>query len=71
MSSGQQYLAEAPWSVAPAFATSIVESEDAFDAAISALVMDDHVADLAALRPSTDPVTLLEGDVWRPPKISP
>jgi hypothetical protein len=66
-----QYLAEAPWSVAPAFAAAIVASEDAFDAAISALVMDGHRAELGALAPSTDPVTLLEGDVWRPPKIRP
>ena len=31
----------------PGFAAAITESEDAFDAAISALVMDDHLADLA------------------------
>jgi hypothetical protein len=66
-----QYLAEVPWSVSPAFAAAIVESEDAFDAAISALVMGEHLADLGALVPSTDPLTLLEGDVWRPRKISP
>jgi hypothetical protein len=65
------YLAEAPWAVAPAFASSIIESEDAFDAAISALVMGGHLTDLASLRQSTDPVTLLEGDVWRPPKSKP
>jgi hypothetical protein len=63
------YLAAAPWSVAPGFAAAITESEDAFDAAISALVMDDHLADLAQLGQSTDPVTLLEGDVWRPRKM--
>jgi Protein of unknown function (DUF429) len=66
-----QYLAGAPWSVAPAFAAAIIESEDAFDAAISALVMGEHLADLAALAPSDDPVTLLEGDVWRPRKMRP
>jgi hypothetical protein len=66
-----QYLAEAPWSVAPAFAAAIVESEDAFDAAISALVMGEHRADLGELVPSADPVILLEGDVWRPRKIRP
>ena len=48
----------------------MVGSEDAFDAAISALVMHEHLADLAALPQTTDPVTLLEGDVWRPPKIT-
>jgi hypothetical protein len=59
------------WQVAPAFATSIIESEDAFDAAISALAMYDHRFQLARLRPAADPVTLLEGDVWCPPKITP
>ena len=49
----------------------MVGSEDAFDAAISALVMGDHLAELASLRQSTDPLTLLEGDVWRPRKIVP
>jgi hypothetical protein len=60
-----------PWPVAPSFATSIIESEDAFDAAISALALYDHRAELARLTRSTDPVTLLEGDVWCPPKIEP
>jgi hypothetical protein len=60
-----------PWAVAPAFARSIVASEDAFDAAISAFAMFDHRTELATLSPSTDPVTLLEGDVWRPTKIAP
>jgi hypothetical protein len=66
-----RYLSAAPWSVAPEFATSIVESDDAFDAAISALVMHDHLDDLAALAPTADPRILLEGDVWRPPKSVP
>ena len=48
----------------------MVGSEDAFDAAISALVLHEHLDDLAALRQTSDPVTLLEGDVWRPPKIT-
>jgi hypothetical protein len=65
------YLDAAKWSIAPSHAQSMVLSEDAFDAGISALVMHDHLADLAALRQTTDPVTLLEGDVWRPPKITP
>jgi len=64
-----RYIAGGPWSLAPRFVAAIVESEDAFDAAISALVMGDHLADLAALRQTADPVTLLEGDVWRPRKI--
>jgi hypothetical protein len=66
-----RYVAEAGWPMAPSFEAAVIASEDAFDAAISALVMDGHRADLAALRPSADPVTLLEGDVWRPRKIRP
>ncbi len=65
------YLAGAPWSIDSPFATSIIGSEDAFDAAISALVMHDHGADLADLRQATDPIGRLEGDMWRPPKIAP
>ena len=66
-----RYVAEAGWPIAPPFEAAMLASEDAFDAAISALVMDTHRADLAALRPSVDPLTLLEGDVWRPHKITP
>jgi hypothetical protein len=65
------YLRHASWSVASPFATSMIESEDAFDAAVSALAMHDHVNSLSALQQTTDPLILLEGDVWRPPKIGP
>jgi hypothetical protein len=60
------YLRRAPWTIAPDLAARMVASEDAFDAGISALVMARHGADLARLRPTQDPVTLLEGDIWRP-----
>jgi hypothetical protein len=63
-----QYLGAAPWSVAAPFAALMLRSDDAFDAAVSALVMHDHLDDLAALAPTADPVTRLEGDVWRPLK---
>jgi hypothetical protein len=65
------YLRRAPWPIAPLFASSIIDSEDAFDAAVSAMVMHEHLADLATLSEATDPVTLAEGDIWRPPKITP
>jgi hypothetical protein len=64
------YMAELAWSMTPAFAAAIIESEDAFDAAISALVMDRHRSGLATLAQSDDPVTLLEGSVWCPPNIA-
>ena len=41
-------------------------SDDAFDAAVSALVMWEHQAELAALRPARDDVERLEGATWRP-----
>ena len=42
------------------------QSEDAFDAAVSALVMIGHTADLAALSPEQDPELRLEGRIWHP-----
>jgi hypothetical protein len=45
-----------------------VGSEDAFDATISALVMAEHMDDLAALRlqAEADPELRLEGRIWHP-----
>ena len=45
-----------------------VASEDAFDAAVSALVMLEHGAELALswLEPATDPDIRLEGRIWYP-----
>ena len=42
------------------------DSDDAFDAAISSLVMARHVDWLSLLGPSTDPVIGLEGQIWTP-----
>jgi hypothetical protein len=66
-----RYLDESPWSVNRRFASAIGDSEDAFDAAISALVMSQHADQLVSLARATDPVTLLEGEVWRPPTLDP
>lgn len=41
-------------------------TEDAFDAAVSALVMHAHVGDLEALAPADDATTRLEGAIWAP-----
>lgn len=43
-----------------------VASEDAFDAAVSALVMIEHIADLADLPAEADPELQLEGRIWHP-----
>jgi hypothetical protein len=39
------------------------------DAVLSAAVMWEHRASFATLTAATDPVTLLEGDVWMPPTL--
>ena len=41
-------------------------SEDAFDAAVSARVMAEHVEQLIALPTVTEPEALLEGVIWQP-----
>jgi hypothetical protein len=41
-------------------------SEDAFDAAVSALVMSEHEVELRDLGPPTDPAARVEGAIWRP-----
>lgn len=41
-------------------------SEDAFDAAVSALVMSEHEAGLGDLGPPADPAYGIEGKIWRP-----
>jgi hypothetical protein len=41
-------------------------SEDAFDAALSAVAMERAVGELIALPPARDPVTRVEGAIWYP-----
>ncbi len=41
-------------------------SEDAFDAAVSAVIMSRHGSELGGLSQSLDPVELLEGRIWWP-----
>lgn len=42
------------------------QGEDAFDAAVSALVMAEHIADLTTLPALTDPLRRREGQIWYP-----
>ncbi|AXC13385.1 putative molybdopterin biosynthesis related methylmutase domain / Molybdopterin biosynthesis protein MoeA [Acidisarcina polymorpha] len=44
-------------------------SEDAFDALCSVLGMREHARDFASLHQATDPVRLLEGEIWTPHMI--
>jgi len=50
----------------PRFRSQAVQSEDAFDAIVSALVMDQHRTELAALRPITEAPYQTEGLIWAP-----
>ena len=44
-------------------------SEDAFDAAVSAVVMSRHVEEIGALTASRDPTELIEGRIWWPEEM--
>ena len=60
------YLAESGWTMSRSFARAAAGSEDAFDAAISALVMEYHRHELAALTQTSDAQIRLEGDIFVP-----
>lgn len=45
-------------------------NEDAFDAAVSALGMAEHISELEALHQTSDPQELLEGAIWCPPSAA-
>jgi hypothetical protein len=64
------YLDAHPWPLTDGHRALALSSEDAFDAAVSAFVMDRHAAALATLDPSTDPLTRLEGRIWDPRNIA-
>jgi hypothetical protein len=54
----ERYLAERGWPLEVGF------SEDAFDAAVSALVMERHIGELAGLPEETDCIYRREGRIW-------
>jgi len=59
-----RYLAEFPGKLTTEQYDASVFSEDAFDAAVSALAMSCRVADFAALSQATDACELIEGRIW-------
>jgi hypothetical protein len=71
------YVARSPWRDALDVdqAAAVVASEDAFDAAWSALGLYAHwaqlVHDLCATDGDGDESVMLEGTVWQPPRLSP
>lgn len=54
----------------PVHRASAVASEDAFDAAVSALEMYVHLDELRSLPPETDPDHRLEGRIWCPQRLA-
>lgn len=50
----------------PDFLRSMITSEDAFDAGVSAIAMS-RVAEAAPPAPVTDPLSRIEGRIWAPP----
>jgi hypothetical protein len=53
-------------SIGPAMRRLAASTEDAFDAAVSALVMSEHAEELAVLRPAAHELQRLEGRIWAP-----
>lgn len=60
------YLSSRHGSLEPGVMERAASTEDAFDAAVSALVMSEHLDELISITASTEPQTLLEGEIWRP-----
>ena len=61
-----RYLREQYPSIDEPLHETAASCEDAFDAAVSALIMDKDLDELLALTPTTDPQTKLEGHIWCP-----
>jgi hypothetical protein len=58
------YLQGVPWQLSDTHRDLACASEDAFDAAVSALVMADHWPEIET--PMLDRIGLLEGQIWVP-----
>jgi hypothetical protein len=65
------YLDACQWQLRPEHTQSMLKSEDAFDAGVSALVLAEQQPEAPHLPPSIDPQILLEGDIWPPSNIDP
>jgi hypothetical protein len=65
-SAREAYLARAYPDLEPEPRQRAIRSEDAFDAAVAALVMAAWADDLVSLPPEPDPRVRLEGRIWHP-----
>ena len=63
------YLAERCPEIDDELELKAASSEDAFDAAVSAVVMSRHLSEISALTASRDGTCLLEGSIWWPRAI--
>jgi hypothetical protein len=54
--------------IPPELRAATAATEDAFDAALAASGMAEHVDHLAALAASPDPTDRVEGRMWAPPR---
>ena len=63
------YLAKRCPEIDDALACKAASSEDAFDAAVSAVVMNRHINEISALTKSRDSTELIEGSIWWPREI--
>jgi hypothetical protein len=65
------YLSGSPRQLPPEFVQAMCDSEDAFDAGLSALALSDYQLGPGEVTQATDARTLLEGDIWPPRNIAP
>ena len=65
----EAYLAQGFPEIDDALAHKAASSEDAFDAAVSAVVMSRQVDEISTLTASRDPTALIEGRIWWPREI--
>ena len=64
-----EYLDQRWPEIAAALACKAASSEDAFDAAVSAVVMNRHLDEISTLTASRDPLELIEGSIWWPREV--
>ena len=64
-----EYLAEHVPEIDEALAREAASSEDAFDAAVSAVVMSRHLDEISALSAPPDPTEAIEGRIWWPREV--
>ena len=64
-----EYLDQRCPEIDDTLACKAASSEDAFDAAVSAVVMNRHLDEISTLTASRDPLELIEGSIWWPREV--